>query len=116
MLGGLLRKRRLENALFVRELVSLIGVTGDTIINWEKGRTYPCQKHVLLLKEHLKIDPFDLADLRVLSHNDKNLLSILPQREGQLQEENANHCLDYESNMPRMICISYIDWDCRIER
>lgn len=53
MLGGLLRKRRLENALFAKELASLIGVTEDTIINWEKGRTYPCQKHVLLLKEQV---------------------------------------------------------------
>ncbi len=39
-----------------------MGVTEDTVLNWEKGRTYPSQKKLILLKERLDIDPFGLIE------------------------------------------------------
>ena len=56
-LDKFIRKRRFENDLFAKEFASLMGVSEDTVLNWERGRTYPSQKKVLLLKERLNIDP-----------------------------------------------------------
>ena len=40
-LGERIRKWRLEQGLFQRELAKMIGVDEMTIVNWEKGRTKP---------------------------------------------------------------------------
>ncbi len=80
-LGEFIRRRRFENDLFAKELAKLIGVTEDTIINWEKGRTYPCQRHILLLKEHLNIDPFDLIEFDgAISERQKSIVNLITER------------------------------------
>ena len=60
--GELLRKRRFENNLIAKELASAIGVTEDTILNWEKSRSHPPLEKILLLKETLNIDPSELLE------------------------------------------------------
>ena len=80
-LGEFLRKRRLENDLFAKELASLIGVTEDTVINWEKGRTTPCQRNILLLKERLNIDSFELIEFDgATSERQKSILDLITER------------------------------------
>jgi transcriptional regulator with XRE-family HTH domain len=80
-LGEFIRKRRLENDLFAKELASLIGVTEDTILNWEKGRTYPSQKKMLLLKERLDINPFDLIEFDgAISERQKSIINLITEK------------------------------------
>jgi len=57
-----LRKRRFENNLIAKELASAVGVTEDTILNWEKGRNHPPLEKILLLKEKLNIGPSDILE------------------------------------------------------
>ena len=61
-LGEFIRRLRFEKDLSAKELASLIDVTKDTILNWEKGRTCPPQEKVILLKERLDIGPFELIE------------------------------------------------------
>jgi transcriptional regulator with XRE-family HTH domain len=79
-LGEFLRKRRLENDLLAKELADLIGVTEDTVLNWEKDRTTPSQRHILILKERLSIDPFELMDLGAISERQKSILDLITER------------------------------------
>ena len=80
-LGELVRRRRFENDLAAKELTKLISVTEDTILNWETGRTHPCQKHILLLKEHLKIDPFELIEFKgAISDRQNSIVDLITER------------------------------------
>jgi len=80
-LGEYIRRRRFENDLFAKELASLIGVTEDTVINWEKGRTYPSQKKVILLKERLNIDPFELIEFDgAISERQRSIVNLITER------------------------------------
>ncbi len=80
-LGELLRKCRLENDLFVKELANLIGVTEDTVLNWEKDRTCPSQKKIILLKERLDIDHFDLIEFDgAISERQKSIVNLITER------------------------------------
>jgi repressor LexA len=44
--GKWIRRLRLAKGLFQRELAGLIGVEGTTILNWEKDRTKPEERHM----------------------------------------------------------------------
>ncbi len=80
-LGEFIRRRRFENDLFAKELAKLIGVTEDTVLNWENSRTYPSQKKVILLKEHLNIDPFDLIEFDgAISERQKSIINLIIKR------------------------------------
>ena len=80
-LGEFIRRRRFGNDLFAKELAKLIGVTQDTIINWEKGRTYPSQRRIILLKEHLDIDPFELIEFDgAISERQKSIPNLITER------------------------------------
>jgi DNA-binding XRE family transcriptional regulator len=52
-LGERIRKWRLEQGLFQRDLAKIIGVDEMTIVNWEKGRTKPTKKNWERIKEIL---------------------------------------------------------------
>jgi len=39
--------------LFQKDVAEIIGVTPDTITNWEKGRTKPCRKNLRRIEEFL---------------------------------------------------------------
>jgi len=54
-LGQWIRRLRLENGLFQRELARLIGVDETTIVNWEKDRTRPGEKHISKLTEFFMV-------------------------------------------------------------
>jgi len=80
-LGELIRRRRFEKALFAKELAKLIGVTEDTVLNWEKDRTYPSQKKVILLKERLNIDPLELIEFNgAISERQKSIINLITER------------------------------------
>jgi len=49
-LGERIRKWRLEQGLFQRDLAKMIGVDEMTIVNWEKGRTKPTKKNLEKLR------------------------------------------------------------------
>ena len=92
-------------------LVSLIDVTEDTVLNREKGRTFPSQQKVILLKERLNIAPFELTEFGgAISERQKSIINLTKER-GQLQEENVRSCSDYDGSMRRTAYISYIDWE-----
>jgi DNA-binding XRE family transcriptional regulator len=44
-LGERIKKKRMDMGLFQKDVAKIIGVSTDTIINWEKGRTKPCRKN-----------------------------------------------------------------------
>jgi len=44
-LGDRIKKWRLEQGLFQRDLAKIIGVDEMTIVNWEKGRTKPIKQN-----------------------------------------------------------------------
>ncbi len=80
-LGEFIRRRRFENDLFAKELDKLIGVTEDTVINWEKDRTTPSQRLILILKDRLDIDPFDLIEFDgAISERQKSIINLITER------------------------------------
>ena len=80
-LGELIRRRRFEKDLSAKELASLMDVTKDTILNWEKDRTCPSQEKVILLKERLDIDPFELIEFDgAISKRQKSIINLITER------------------------------------
>jgi len=49
-LGGRIRKRRIELKLYQKELAILVGVSEDTIRNWESNRRVPRRKLLQKIK------------------------------------------------------------------
>ncbi len=71
------------------ELSDLIGVTEDTVLNWEKNRTCPSQYRIILLKKRLDIDPFDLIEFDgAIAERQKSIINFITER-GSIQEENG---------------------------
>jgi len=52
-LGEIIKKWRLEQGLFQKDLAKLIEVDVMTIINWEMGKTQPAKKKMEKIKEIL---------------------------------------------------------------
>lgn len=87
-LGELIRKHRIDNGLFARELGNLVGVTEDTILNWEKNRTHPAHEQLLLLKEHLKINPFSIVEFDgTISERERSILELVKERKSITSKE-----------------------------
>jgi len=59
-LGDHIRARRLDLGLLQREVAGIIGVTTDTITNWEKGRNQPLHGHFLKINKFLGYSPYEL--------------------------------------------------------
>jgi DNA-binding XRE family transcriptional regulator len=57
-LGEGIRKWRLEQGLFQKNLAKMIGVDERTIVNWEKGRKKPAKKNLEKLQKHLEISKY----------------------------------------------------------
>jgi hypothetical protein len=60
--------------------------------NWEKGRTYPCQRHILLLKEPLNISPLELIKFGgAISRRQRSTVNLITERgsitRGECQEQ-----------------------------
>ena len=53
-LGEKIRKARMDKGMLIRELASQIGVTEDTVINWEIRDIKPEGKNFERVKEFLK--------------------------------------------------------------
>ena len=53
-LGERIKKWRLEQGLFQRDLAKMIGVNEMTIFNWEKGETNPTKKNLYKLEKVLE--------------------------------------------------------------
>ena len=80
-LGEFIRRRGFEKDLLAKELADLIGVTEDTVLNWEKNRTTPSQRLTLILKERLDIDPFDLIGFDgAISEKQKSIVNLIRER------------------------------------
>ena len=52
-LGEKIRKARMDKGLLQKELAEQIGVTKDTVRNWEIGRTEPIRESVEKIKEFI---------------------------------------------------------------
>jgi len=58
-----------------------MNVTEDTVLNWEKDRTYPSQRRIILLKERLDIDPFELIEFEgAISERQRSILDLITER------------------------------------
>ena len=80
-LGELIRKHRIESNLTAKELASIIGVTEDTILNWEKDRTFPSQERLTLLRVKLDIDPIKIIKFGgAISQRQKDILDLIKKR------------------------------------
>ena len=58
-LGDHIRAKRLDLGLLQREVAGIIGVTTDTITNWEKNRNKPMNWHSLKINKFLGYSPFE---------------------------------------------------------
>ncbi len=54
-LGERIRKARMDKGLQIKELARLVGVTEDTVINWEVRGRKPRRKSLRRLKELIEI-------------------------------------------------------------
>ncbi|MBU0706965.1 helix-turn-helix transcriptional regulator, partial [Patescibacteria group bacterium] len=54
-LGERIRKARMDKGLYAKELAKMLGVTDDTMLNWEKGRNMPQYKDVRNLQNALDL-------------------------------------------------------------
>lgn len=54
-LGDQLRKVRLERNMSQKEVAKIIGVTTDTITNWELNRNKPQKKYSKQIKNYLSL-------------------------------------------------------------
>ena len=54
-LGERLKKKRMDMGLFQKDVARMIGVSTDTITNWEKGRTKPCRNSELKSEQFLAV-------------------------------------------------------------
>ena len=45
-MGDFIRKWRMDKGLLIRELAKKIGVTENTVINWEVRGITPCRRHM----------------------------------------------------------------------
>ena len=55
-IGDVIRKLRIEQGLYQKELAEGIGVDEMTIVNWEKSRTRPGGKHMKSLGEYFSLN------------------------------------------------------------
>ncbi len=62
-LGGHIRKRRLEQNLFQKDIARIIGVEETSIYNWEKNLSNPSIKYIPKIIEFLGYIPFQLDTL-----------------------------------------------------
>jgi transcriptional regulator with XRE-family HTH domain len=77
-LGELIRRYRIESKHTAKELGSIIGVTEDTILNWEKNRTHPSQERLILLRVKLDIDPGKIIKFGgAISQRQKDILDLI---------------------------------------
>lgn len=44
-LGDRIRKARMDAGLQIKDLAGILGVTNDTVINWELRNVVPCQRY-----------------------------------------------------------------------
>lgn len=54
-LGERIRKARMDKGLLIRELADLVGVSPDTIVNWEKRGVQPIGSRLERLGEVLSV-------------------------------------------------------------
>ncbi len=50
-IGEYIRKKRVDNRLMQSEVASIIGVSEESIWNWEHGRTKPSKKNLEIINE-----------------------------------------------------------------
>ena len=53
--GERIRKARMDKGLLIRELAAFVGVTADTVINWELRGVKPMGKSLRRLQEALEV-------------------------------------------------------------
>ena len=58
-LGDHIRAKRLDLGLFQKDIAGIIGVTTDTITNWEKNRNQPMRWLNLKINKFLGYSPFE---------------------------------------------------------
>ena len=58
-LGQKIRKARMDKGLMIKELASQIGVTEDTVINWEIRDIQPKEESMARIKEFIEKNPFN---------------------------------------------------------
>ncbi len=51
--GQMLRKQRMDKGLFIKELAKIVGVSPDTIINWEIRNVKPFGRNLEKLRDFL---------------------------------------------------------------
>ena len=54
-LGEKMRKARMDKGLLIRELAAQLGVTEDTVINWEIRGLTPHKRHLRAIKSFLEL-------------------------------------------------------------
>jgi DNA-binding transcriptional regulator YiaG len=54
-IGERLKKKRMDMGLFQKDVARIIGVSTDTVVNWEKGRTKPSRNSLDRITQLLDI-------------------------------------------------------------
>jgi len=53
-LGERIKKKRMDMGLFQKDVARIIGISTDTVTNWEKDRTKPSLKNLSKIEQFLK--------------------------------------------------------------
>jgi DNA-binding XRE family transcriptional regulator len=53
-LGERLKKKRLDMELFQKDVAQIVGVSADTVTNWERGRTKPSKHAMIRIQQFLE--------------------------------------------------------------
>lgn len=61
-LGDHLRKKRLDEGDYQKEVAQKLGVSPDTINNWEQGHTEPSLRHIPRIIDYLGYVPFETGE------------------------------------------------------
>ncbi|MCD6422001.1 helix-turn-helix transcriptional regulator [bacterium] len=62
-LGDHLRKKRLDLGLLQKDVAKILGVSKDTVCNWENNRTSPSLRSIPKIIEFLGYIPYDIQGL-----------------------------------------------------
>ncbi len=65
-LGDQIRKSRLDAGMLIKDLASMLGVTADTIINWEIRNTHPMKQNMYHVDAFITKNNLLLTLLKVL--------------------------------------------------
>jgi len=99
-IGDHIRKKRIDSNLLQEDVAAIIGVTTDSITNWENKRTFPVMKHMPGIIKFLGYVPmkFDQETLGGKIRFYRNIHGLTLKQFGNLIDADASTVGEWEKN------------------